>query len=236
MSETDLFGNDLAPRQKRTDSSPRITGRKGQRPETGQWLSCSICGTRFYRRQSYVDRGIVLTCGKSACKSAAMKGEGNPFWGKRHDETARQRMRSNHKAPAPGKKTGPPKGYRHTPEAREKMRQAMLDRWRDNRDEMIARLPRGEAHHYHKLPEERRYRKEFTPLQRREWTDDKCCWCGSTENLTLDHIIPIFDGGEPVRSNAQTLCHPCNLWKVWFVDRPRYFAGQAAKGADINPE
>jgi 5-methylcytosine-specific restriction endonuclease McrA len=189
-----------------------------------------ICGQMFYRRRSYVQRGIRKTCGKPECKSAAMSGENNPFWGKVHDEATRIKIRTGRRANPPKKKTGPPKGWRQSPEAREKMAAALRTRWAENRDAMIACLPRGLDHHFRKEPEQRRYRKNFTPLQRSEWTGTKCLWCPATESLTLDHIIPVFDGGENERTNAQTLCHPCNLWKLHYVDKPRYLAGLGSKG------
>lgn len=188
-----------------------------------------ICGTIFYRSRSHILRGIRKTCGKSECKSASMRGENNPFWGKVHDETTRIKIRAGRRANPPKKRTGPPKGYRHSPEAREKIRESVRRRWAENRDTMIAQLPRGIDHHFHKEPELYRYRKNFTPLQRKEWTGANCLWCKTTETLTLDHVIPVFDGGTNERINAQTLCHSCNLWKLHFVDKPRYLAGLGRK-------
>lgn len=193
--------------------------------KTGQDVPCFICGKMVYKCRAYLERGHrKITCGASDCKSRSMRGENNPFWGQTHDEASRLKIRTGLAANPPKGKTGPPKGYRHTPEARAKIKAALQQRWIDNRDSMIAALPRGLDHHYHKEPEERRYRKEWTPLQRKTLMGSHCLWCNSTERLNIDHIIPVFDGGEPEAWNAQTLCHPCNLWKVKFVDRPRYLA------------
>ncbi|WP_311210900.1 MULTISPECIES: HNH endonuclease [unclassified Aeromicrobium] len=42
----------------------------------------------------------------------------------------------------------------------------------------------------------------------------RCVACGSEDDLTVDHIIPIIKGGEPTdESNLRTLCRPCNLRK-----------------------
>jgi 5-methylcytosine-specific restriction endonuclease McrA len=37
-----------------------------------------------------------------------------------------------------------------------------------------------------------------------------CADCGSTDDLTVDHIIPLARGGRGELSNLQTLCRRCN--------------------------
>ncbi len=41
----------------------------------------------------------------------------------------------------------------------------------------------------------------------------KCVYCGSTENLEVDHIVPICRGGTNDMENLQTLCRSCNRAK-----------------------
>jgi 5-methylcytosine-specific restriction enzyme A len=40
-----------------------------------------------------------------------------------------------------------------------------------------------------------------------------CQNCGATEKLTIDHIIPLAEGGSNDLSNLQTLCLRCNTSK-----------------------
>ena len=41
----------------------------------------------------------------------------------------------------------------------------------------------------------------------------RCLKCGTTENLTLDHIVPKAMGGTNKIVNKQTLCVTCNIEK-----------------------
>jgi len=41
----------------------------------------------------------------------------------------------------------------------------------------------------------------------------KCAYCGSIENLEVDHIIPVSKGGGNTLDNLQILCRSCNLNK-----------------------
>lgn len=40
-----------------------------------------------------------------------------------------------------------------------------------------------------------------------------CVLCGSHDDLTLDHIIPVTAGGTNDPDNLQTMCRPCNSRK-----------------------
>ena len=53
----------------------------------------------------------------------------------------------------------------------------------------------------------RRYRS----LVRRD--GEVCVWCATTENLTVDHILPRSMGGSNKLENLQLLCQPCNQAK-----------------------
>jgi 5-methylcytosine-specific restriction protein A len=40
-----------------------------------------------------------------------------------------------------------------------------------------------------------------------------CVQCGRTDDLTVDHIVPIAKGGKSDSHNLQTLCRSCNSAK-----------------------
>lgn len=192
---------------------------------TGKILSCSICGKEFYRRGSQIARGITKTCGAPECKSKSMQGAGNPYWGKNHPPEVIKQIISSKRANPLRIKVAPPKGFKHTPEARAAMSAALKERWRLNRDKMLASIQ-----HAPKPREKQRYRFCFTRWQRKNWTGNKCLWCDSTDGLVLDHIVPVMCGGLNERKNAQTLCQKCNLWKATHIDRPLFLAGLGNQG------
>ena len=41
----------------------------------------------------------------------------------------------------------------------------------------------------------------------------KCANCGSKDNLTFDHIVPLYRKGENTIKNLQLLCAKCNMEK-----------------------
>jgi len=41
----------------------------------------------------------------------------------------------------------------------------------------------------------------------------RCAWCGGTERLHVDHIVPRAKGGSNEAGNLQVLCRDCNLKK-----------------------
>jgi 5-methylcytosine-specific restriction endonuclease McrA len=69
----------------------------------------------------------------------------------------------------------------------------------------------------------RLWRKEI----KEKW-ENKCAYCGSKENLTIDHIIPQSKGGTDFTKNVVCCCHSCNQskghehWKLWYVQQDFY--------------
>jgi hypothetical protein len=59
-------------------------------------------------------------------------------------------------------------------------------------------------------------RRKISPSKRRrvfERDEYRCQYCGSWENLHLDHIVALANGGTDDLDNLQTLCGMCNLRK-----------------------
>lgn len=41
----------------------------------------------------------------------------------------------------------------------------------------------------------------------------RCAYCGSTERIEMDHVVPLSKGGQHVASNIVPACKPCNSGK-----------------------
>ena len=58
--------------------------------------------------------------------------------------------------------------------------------------------------------------------------NNKCAYCGSEEDLTIDHIIPQCKGGADFTKNVVCCCKSCNQskghehWKLWYVQQDFY--------------
>jgi 5-methylcytosine-specific restriction endonuclease McrA len=64
-----------------------------------------------------------------------------------------------------------------------------------------------------------RIRNTSGTIKKKEWEvvlllfGNKCLKCGSTDNLTMDHVIPLSLGGSHTVDNVQPLCFDCNRKK-----------------------
>ena len=70
--------------------------------------------------------------------------------------------------------------------------------------------------------------KRLWRKQIKESWDHKCAYCGSEEDLTLDHILPQSKGGLDITRNVVCCCKSCNQskghdhWKLWYVQQEFY--------------
>ena len=58
-----------------------------------------------------------------------------------------------------------------------------------------------------------RYVSDKTRKELMEKAGHKCPQCGATDNLEIDHIVPISRGGDGRMENLQVLCRSCNRKK-----------------------
>ncbi|HUW15223.1 MAG TPA: HNH endonuclease, partial [Anaerolineae bacterium] len=94
--------------------------------------------------------------------------------------------------------------------------------YEEHRDEIAAYAKKYREEHIEEhavYSRRRRARKVGATVEpfdeRLVWERDgrECAYCGSTENLTLDHIVPLAKGGAHSPDNLCVLCKSCNSSK-----------------------
>lgn len=64
-------------------------------------------------------------------------------------------------------------------------------------------------------------KREWRKMIKSKW-GNRCAYCGSTENLTIDHVIPRSKGGIDSATNVVCCCFDCNQnkgytpWEEWY--------------------
>jgi 5-methylcytosine-specific restriction endonuclease McrA len=65
--------------------------------------------------------------------------------------------------------------------------------------------------------------------------NNKCVYCGSTENLTIDHVKPKTLGGRDESHNLVPACRSCNhakgssYWLSWWVGQDYFDLGNFSR-------
>lgn len=63
----------------------------------------------------------------------------------------------------------------------------------------------------------------------------ECAYCGSEDNLTLDHIIPKIKGGSDSVTNIVCACNECNhskgheFWGDWYLKQNFFTTDRLSK-------
>jgi 5-methylcytosine-specific restriction endonuclease McrA len=82
-------------------------------------------------------------------------------------------------------------------------------RWKSKNYEKYLSLKRDDQRR-------RRYHKSLETVDHAVWAmmlSVGCLRCGSSEDITQDHVVPLSKGGRNHISNIQPLCRPCNSSK-----------------------
>ena len=105
-------------------------------------------------------------------------------------------------------------------------RERNLDKVKKKNDAWRKANPNYNTEHYQKFPEKnnerearRRARKsnngvfKIMPYELKKLYASPCFYCGSTEKITADHIVPISRGGRHSIGNLLPACFKCNVLK-----------------------
>jgi len=77
-------------------------------------------------------------------------------------------------------------------------------------------------------------RRKWRQSIKEEW-DYQCAYCGSEENLTLDHITPRSKGGSDRVTNVLCACKECNtskghqMWSDWYLNQDFFATERLSK-------
>lgn len=110
----------------------------------------------------------------------------------------------------------------HKEEIRAYTKKNNIARAGDHREYYRQRRQNPEYREYSRV--KTRQRTELKKLGRNDFTDEqwytildkyehRCLRCGTTDRITMDHIVPLSRGGEHTADNIQPLCKKCNQWK-----------------------
>lgn len=64
----------------------------------------------------------------------------------------------------------------------------------------------------------------------------KCCYCGSSERLEIDHVIPVSKGGSHEEDNLKTACRSCNRKKGNKIQTEEEESKSKSKSKSVNDD
>ena len=79
----------------------------------------------------------------------------------------------------------------------------------------IRKIIKYKSFNYKKIETNKRNQRRYRFRKNLIAREGKCKKCSSTDNLTIDHIIPVSKGGSKHgKHNLQVLCAKCNYRKA----------------------
>lgn len=195
--------------------------------KSGEDRICPVCGKQYYRYQSQVDRGVLLTCSRTCAarhfrdkpsRNISCQNCGTMFRG-RKVATEHGFSKYCSRACEVAQRPNPPveRTCIQCGKTFMKAHGSVLK----SGGKFCSRIC---IDAFKRKLRKRGEKEMFTNWQKREWKDDHCAKCGVTTNLELDHRVPRFAGGKATQENAQTLCGTCNRKKFWTDDYPLYLS------------
>lgn len=79
-------------------------------------------------------------------------------------------------------------------------------------------------------------KREWRKMIKDKW-GNQCAYCGSTEELTIDHVVPRTKGGSHLVHNVVCCCNECNRSKgkseVWdWYEKQDFFSEERKKSIE----
>lgn len=182
---------------------------------TGKTVICSTCRSEFYKKASRVLRDKLHFC-SDQCRIAAIKA--NKIDRKFEQAAQKKRIGTVFPCCICGKEKYQRRSYYNRGVSKTCGSHKCISAYSRS---LWGLPPRSDEERTlkRKRPTEARA-TNFTATQRANWLGGECTVCGTSDNLCLDHLIPVCAGGKSVRTNSLTLCQPCNILKLRCFDLP----------------
>jgi 5-methylcytosine-specific restriction endonuclease McrA len=202
---------------------------KDKRRSDGRGSWCKPCANAYGRK--YYDRDLEQSRAQKRAyidanrgRSRAQKREYDQQWRRDNPELAREKAARDSKR---FRETNPDyfrEWYEHHIEQQRERSRLVMERLRRERPELEREWKRRYRTKNAALVKEREREKTYArrALQPHSATlarlmteivQRPCVYCGATENITIDHIVPLSRGGKHEADNLTPACFPCNSSK-----------------------